>query len=519
MCRFKNESFYFSLNHFFLSMKLFSKIGYYLMVFVFAIFLVACNGDGSVDGSGDDGSGSSSDDASGSNNSDDDSDDDSSVMGRIKNYDFSAHRFNQRNVGMDFTQETSFPDNATVYYLDPVNGSLSNSGLSETDAFPGLQEVLSSDLFNYYSDADDETSEVNPSGVIKGGCVLMLLSGYHGSIELFNVYLNDMLYIVAAEDKYPVLRKMHVVGGKNFTFDGIYFSVEITDFEDSDLVNLRTGRHENENFTFRNNYFFSTLDSSLWDADDWNTLAVNAIYASCDNLVVSNNLVLNVNKGVYSLLRTGSADIRNNTVKNFAADGMRINSRDTRVQHNLIMTAFDVNGNHDDAIQLTSIEDIPQTNIDIIENVIIGYEYDDHPFKANVQGIVTFGDNNSDWRILGNWLMLDTYHGITIETSNRIVVADNFLISRSDNPPRTPWISLNPPEGFVGSPQYLVKDNITTKNLLAEMDSSNILIDASFSVYSTYFNDPTNFDLNPITTLPDEFSYDIDNLPAYDDLF
>jgi hypothetical protein len=438
----------------------------------------------------------------------------------IQKYDFSVHKFTKRNVGMDFNQETSFPNDANVYYLDPVQGSFTNSGLTEADPLPGLQEVLESSLFSYYSNPNDLSSEVNPTGRIKGGDVLILKSGYHGSIALFDVYLNEMIHIVAAEEEYPVLRKLYVVGGKNFTFDGIYFSADITEFEDSDLVNMRTGDYNCENFTFQNCYFFSTLDTSSWGLLEWNSKAVNAIYVNCDNLIIRNNFVFNINKGIYSLLRSGSADIRNNTIKNFAADGMRIYSSNTKVQHNLIITSYEVNGNHDDAIQLGSTVDIPQVNIDILENVIIGYEHNNHPYKSHCQGIVSFGDNNRDWRILGNWLILDTYHGITIATSDRIVVADNFLITRSDNAPRTPWIDFTPPSGFIGTPQYVVKDNIATRINLAELHSSNIIVDDSYEAYSNYFNDPINFDLTPIVeNLPNDFSYDINNLPNYDVLF
>jgi len=142
----------------------------------------------------------------------------------------------------------------------------------------------------------------NPSGPIKGGDRLLLLSGYHGEITVMDSYQNEPIVVEAASGHTPKIKSLRCLGASKWVFRGL--SISPSHVEPYQTVSYQVSL-ENHDFrgpcrevTVENCTLFSVWDSSCWSIDDWNNLPPSGISADGDDCVVRGNYLRNVDFGI-----------------------------------------------------------------------------------------------------------------------------------------------------------------------------------------------------------------------------
>ncbi len=120
---------------------------------------------------------------------------------------------------------------ATVFYIDPQNGSISNNG-SSAAPWSNLQDVFDSSKIESRM---YETKPWEPDGVlipknagapVQPGDTLMLLSGYHGDIDAREYYNTDYITIMAQPGHSPHIAGLELRSGCKWTVHGLTISPE-----------------------------------------------------------------------------------------------------------------------------------------------------------------------------------------------------------------------------------------------------------------------------------------------------
>jgi hypothetical protein len=96
---------------------------------------------------------------------------------------------------------------------------------------------------------------------------------------------------------------------------------------------------------------YSVQDSRSWTADNWNTLACDALYMSGSRNVVRRNVFRNVDFGI-AADRPGTQNlIQANTIDIFNGDGLRGLADYCTFEYNVVKNCVATNDNHDDGFQ------------------------------------------------------------------------------------------------------------------------------------------------------------------------
>ncbi|MBK8504910.1 MAG: hypothetical protein IPL46_23460 [Saprospiraceae bacterium] len=123
------------------------------------------------------------------------------------------------------------PVRATIFYVDPSNGDMSNDG-SFAAPWRSLQEVFDLNLIETksysplpYSSAS--TLVVKNSGSpVKAGDTLMLRNGFHGSIFYRGIYNDDYVTIMNQPGHQPTLSDIEFSAAAKIILDGLVISPE-----------------------------------------------------------------------------------------------------------------------------------------------------------------------------------------------------------------------------------------------------------------------------------------------------
>jgi len=200
---------------------------------------------------------------------------------------------------------------------------------------------------------------------------------------------------------------------------------------------------------------YSSAHTEHWQPGDWLAQARNGIELSGESCCANFNDVFNVRTGIQ--VRSPNGQANGNTVSHFYEDGMRALADNVTLARNHIMFAQNTNKDaiHSDAIQMWNLAArSPQEGI--LEGVSILHNYiwnrSDNPGSRLMQGIGCFDGVMRDAKIIGNLVMTDHFHGITLGIAQNSVIQDNFVFS-TQPALRQSWIKIGTkkPTNFIST--------------------------------------------------------------------
>lgn len=395
-----------------------------------------------------------------------------------------------------------------TYYLNPENGNLSGDG-SLQNPWPGLVEVIENNMIEsrmWNEHPKTETSELvvkNAGALIKGGDTLILLEGYHGSLEFREYYNTDYITIRAAEGAEARMEQFYLNSGCNWKIEGLTISPEFTNNGyGGTLVQFKNHSWTGEvyNISIENCTLYTVWDASNFTMEEWSTKTCTGITVNGEGNVIRNNYLKNVKHGINTI--ANNSETSYNTIENFAADGIRGIGNDLLFEYNLIMNCYDVDDNHDDGFQSWSINDEPpRERVTLRGNTIISYTDPSQPFRGSLQGIGCFDGMYIDWVIENNVVYTTAYHGISLYGAQNCRIVNNTVLQR-DKEFNRPWIMFHDHKDGTKNTNCIIRNNLCNLVTTSEGTTADHNIEIGIDEYDDYFVNPASFDFHLLETAP-----------------
>ena len=265
-----------------------------------------------------------------------------------------------------------------TFFVDPVKGSDKGDG-SMARPWKSLNTVLApaSKLLatnTHKTLSGSPLLAVNPGAPIKGGDVIMLMSGDYGDVALTNVFNSKFITIMAAPGQTPIIQHLKIGGASRWMFQGVTFQSEYPSGSKQNAntqVNINNGWGDTTtNIIFDHDTFQAASDSSGWSDADWfskpNYFTIG-VHATC--VSVTNSTFQNVINGI--AVNGPQTLIKNNTILKFSNDAIDVVASKVAIVSNTITNPMHngTSGMHPDAIQVWSDPvngKMPNPNTDIL---------------------------------------------------------------------------------------------------------------------------------------------------------
>ncbi len=372
----------------------------------------------------------------------------------------------------------NIPIESTVYYIDPINGSSSNSG-TKSDPFRTLSEVLS----QLGSDIPD-------------GSFMFLSTGYHG-VPIFSKHHDSPIHVLAASGQTPTVERINFSFTNNWIVSGLKISPESAGIlEKRSYVNIFA---QCEDITVSNCEIYSIKDSESWTKEDWHQHCGDGISSLGEHCQFINNYIYNTWFPVQ--LRADNNDFNYNIIDRFGADAIRGLKNNQNILYNQVTNAtvddYDA-GQHDDGFQSWTFNE-PVKNMVIKGNQIADLTDPNLPLKAKImQGIVCFDGFTEDWVIEDNLVITHHSHGISLYGANNCKIVNNTIVKNPYKlflPSHNPWIRINKHKDGRLSNANLTRNNIMTSSFQDEYPGT---FDHNYvgSSYGLIFQDYNNWDFH-----------------------
>ena len=319
-----------------------------------------------------------------------------------------------------------------TFYVDPANGSPSGDG-SQANPWQTLQGLFDDNLIESQKAAVfpyNGTLQVrNPGAPVKAGDTIKLLDGYHGDIFERGYFNSNHITIEAEAGHTPTLKGFHMQAAKNWTLRGLTVSPEFASVVDTgSIVRFETHSFHGpaSDAIIEDMTIYSIADSSAWTATDWTTKAARGIQVAGNDFTIRNNRVSNISQGI----ATSGDDILaiGNSIENYSLDGMRGGGDRVTYENNSIKWSYNVDGNHDDAIQFFRSGGVAHHDVVLRGNYVESYPDPTRPLTHAAQGLGIFDGPYIDWVIENNVVMTSDLHGISIYEAENALIVNNTVI-------------------------------------------------------------------------------------------
>ncbi len=402
---------------------------------------------------------------------------------------------------------------AAEYYVDPVNGSMSNPGTA-AQPWSTLEAVFAALPYKVFSPGD----------------VIHAKAGYHGVFTIKSPHGNGAT-IQAAEGETAQIRKLSITGVSGWTINNLDVCPEYLapgSYDPGVLVNVPASA---SNITITNCRINHALDTTGWDISDWQNRADGtAISIAAPNSVVSNNTLVNVGFGI-SVSNTGVHTlVSNNTITDFFNDGLRGLADYGIFEYNVVRNPVGADSNHDDFFQSWSTGINPNTGnsqvgYGVVKGIVVRnnmfLEHQDpasDPLAVECQGIGLFDGMYEDFVIENNLIVtsvvghaISIYGGLNCRVANNTIVAGKLAVPNDkprvnilehktydhDGDPATPRIPWPVPasgnivnNNIVAHPVTITAGAGTESNNLASKDYANLFNDYNNYDFTTNPNSP-----------------------------
>lgn len=417
---------------------------------------------------------------------------------------------------------------AADFYVDPVNGSMSNDG-SQAHPWSTMQEVWVQNKIQTkqwvrpYNDTTKLMADKNIGAHVQPGDTIYLLSGYHGELDIQGAINSDWITVKAAQGATPTFRKIFLRAVSKWAFDGISvsFSYSGAAYLSSDkmfTVETHSNYGPSSYVTLKNSKVFSQPSVSGWIAQDWLDLAASGIYIFYTPHVIIDNVNVSVVDMGITLYGSLNGIIRNCTIDKVRGDGIRLpGSNYSVIEYNTVKNSYQVDDNHNDLIQSWAINDNllypdwfdygglnPTYGIEIRGNTLIAHEDVNQTFKQEVQGIGFFDGWFEDFVIENNLIVSNTTHGITLTGTRNSRITNNTAVYTDPNiGTQYSAIRVLPHKDRTAGYGNIVRNNLcsllattTTFSSPTETVSGGVVVENNIITVanSEHFVDPANFD-------------------------
>jgi len=387
---------------------------------------------------------------------------------------------------------------ATTFYVDPVNGSMTNNGSSEAP-WRTAQEVFESGLI---CTRDLSGKVKNPDGPVKAGDTILLRTGYHGEIYCRGAYNDDWITIAAEKGNTPKIRRIFFSTAKKWIIRGLTVSPSFgSEYKPDRMIYIVDWGGGSSDFVIEDNRLFSSPDARWWSAEQWDKLACHGISVIADKVVIGNNDLKYVNYGI--LVSGDTAKVESNRIEHISGDGIVCSADNTALVGNSMKYFYKVNDNHDDAIQFHRGSDklTPIRSAIVRGNIIIAWDGAvKNPLLGSPQGICNFDSPALNWRIENNIVLVQHHHGITVGGCQDGVIVNNIAY----NPYGGDFlagIALGTTHGETPSVRTVIKNNLVDSKVSCPPNNTvnhNIVVENP----DAYFVDIKHFDVRPRATSP-----------------
>ncbi len=323
---------------------------------------------------------------------------------------------------------------ANTFFVDPIAGNRDGDG-SKSRPWRTLEEVFADNLIETRRPATNPyVSEAplvpkNAGASVKAGDTIVLRSGYHGQISMTGAYNQETITIEAGEGQTPALGSLYLRAASKWRFRGLTISPEFAEELDTKaIVSFESHKFHGpcSHVTIEDSSIFSASETAEWTADDWNVRAADGISVSGSHFIIRNNRLKNIHFGI---LASGDDVVaEGNTIQNYSADGMRGAGDRITFQSNKIEWAYNVDDNHDDAIQFYRGDHRACRDVVLRGNIIKSYANPDCPLVHSGQGLGMFNGPYIGWIVENNIVMVSHYHGITLVRAENSRVVNNTVL-------------------------------------------------------------------------------------------
>jgi parallel beta-helix repeat protein len=225
------------------------------------------------------------------------------------------------------------------------------------------------------------------------------------------------------------------------------------------------------------------------------------------NVEIVNCDIENIQHGISIDYFSDNSVAVNNTINNYSADGCRLIGNNLLFAYNSISNCYDVDENHDDAIQSYSRgeDNSPGTgilsNVVIRGNLIIGTPDRQNQLAGNPQGIGCFDGFFDNWTIENNVVITDHYHGISFYGMRNGKIVNNTVIDQIPGNDTSPWILINSHKDGRESENCIVANNIVSSAVTVEGNTveeyNNYIIGKNnYDLVYLFFLDPDQYDMH-----------------------
>jgi hypothetical protein len=403
---------------------------------------------------------------------------------------------------------------ATNFYVDPVNGSMDNDG-SINFPWQTLQAVVEAGLIESqaWSVPYSLTSTLNPKNggaPVVAGDTLILMSGYHGKVDILKYVNSGVITIRAGAGQTPTLSQLHFQASSNWSVSGLSVSPIYGDTDEATLIRIESHSYNgpSSNVSIDNCKIFTALDTSSWTVTDWLNKRKSGISVDGDNCLITNNHVENVGFGITVSGR--SALVAHNTVLNFAGDAMRGLGDYGVFKYNFVANAIKVDENHDDGFQSWSRDGQPVIGVVLRGNQFFtSYNHPNPDLLSTFQGIGCFDGYYEDWLIVNNLVAISHYHGISLYGARNSRIINNTVVDDSlhADDPMVPWIRLTAHKDGSYGEGNVVRNNIGRLSCI----DTGVTIDHNVDPgvrsgdllnYDAYFEDRMAYDFSLKSSAP-----------------
>lgn len=327
---------------------------------------------------------------------------------------------------------------ASIFYCDPINGSMANDG-SQAHPWTTIEDVWNSGKIQTTYTAGGVLYNKNTSGPVKPGDTIYLLSGFHGTLSVTGARNTDWIYVKAAPGATPYLHKIYALGVGKWWFEGL----KVTPSADpayivgtrSTLINIDSNNWYgwSTDVTIKNSSLYTVADAGEWDTiDEWSAYPYNGIISKAQYTIIDGCTLRNVGQGIRfsdNEYPSHYSTIRLTTIDHASQDPIWVFYSDhVTVEKNTIKNVVGVLDRtiyHYDMLQSVASDFLTIRN-----NLFVANEPGAMPdaLIANCQGVGMFDGWYDSAVIENNIVSVNSYHGISIYGATNSRMINNTVV-------------------------------------------------------------------------------------------
>lgn len=404
---------------------------------------------------------------------------------------------------------------AATFYVDPINGSMTNNG-SYNAPWSTIQDVVDGGKIETITPVSipfvigEPTQVKNAGAPVQPGDTILCFGGYQGYLFITGYYNTDFIHVGEVAGEVAEFSGIEIRGSSHWSFDNLTISKEFDNSYGGTLFFLNSHGYHGyvHHVELKNSTLYTKWDAYSWSATDWVNNAAHGVHnaQTVSDITIANNYIKNIRTGI--AMYGNSSTIENNLIENFSLDGMRGNGSNLKFYYNTVKNCYDVDDNHDDLFQSFNLGTGIFSGGELIGNVLIGSDDPNQPvaLRGDPQGIGMFDGFFENWIISNNVVAVNHWHGITLFGVRNTVVSNNTLTKQDLSHPNSPWIRMVAHKDGRPSENNTMVNNIY-HNIVSNQDgpfSNNIKLNTA-ALYDEHFVDWQNndFRLKPTSSLID----------------